>query len=107
MKESEGERNSETPVVLEASDSLDLHGFLPHDIPSVVDEFLVLCSSRGVKVTRLIHGKGKGVQREIVRKLLAAHPLVFRFAPASALYGGEGATIVWLVESSSSNLDLR
>lgn len=84
------------PVVLPIEDSLDLHAFAPRDIPSVVEEYLREAAARGFREVRLIHGRGKGVQRGIVHRLLAAHPLVDRFAEAPAERGGWGATLAIL-----------
>ena len=76
-------------------DSLDLHSFIPRDIPSVVDEYVRAASDAGLVEVRLIHGRGKGVQRGIVQKVLEEHPLVESFwdAPESHL----GATVARLV----------
>lgn len=75
-------------------DSIDLHAFLPRDIPSVVDEYVTAASEAGLREVRLIHGRGKGVQRGIVQAVLEKHPLVvaFRDAPESHL----GATVAEL-----------
>jgi DNA-nicking Smr family endonuclease len=84
-------------VVLEIEDSLDLHTFQPRDIPDVVDSYLEAAHARGLREVRLIHGKGTGFQRQRVRSVLAAHPLVADFADAPPARGGWGATSVWLV----------
>ena len=84
------------PVVLPVEDALDLHAFAPRDIRSLVEEYLRVAVERGFSEVRLIHGRGRGVQRAIVRSLLAEHPLVERFADAPAERGGWGATIVAL-----------
>ena len=84
------------PVILPIEDSLDLHAFAPRDVVSVVDEYLQQASARGFEEVRLIHGKGKGVQRAAVQALLAAHPLVQRFFNAPADRGGWGATVAVL-----------
>jgi len=84
------------PVILPIEDSLDLHVFAPRDVPSVVDEYLRQAAARGFGEVRLIHGKGRGVQRAVVQKLLADHPLVLRFFDAPAERGGWGATVVAL-----------
>jgi DNA-nicking Smr family endonuclease len=75
-------------------DSLDLHPFLPRDIPSVVDEYLQAAWEAGFREVRLIHGRGKGVQRGIVQAALEKHALVVAFwdAPESHL----GATVAEL-----------
>jgi DNA-nicking Smr family endonuclease len=79
-------------------DSIDLHPFLPRDIPSVVDEYLQAASAAGFREVRLIHGRGKGVQRGIVQAALEKHPLVVAFwdAPESHL----GATVAELKTSA-------
>jgi dsDNA-specific endonuclease/ATPase MutS2 len=84
------------PTILPIEDSLDLHAFAPPDVPSVVDEYLGEASRRGFTEVRLIHGRGTGVQRAVVRRLLAGHPLVARFFDAPAERGGWGATVVVL-----------
>ena len=84
------------PVILPIEDSLDLHAFAPRDVPSVVEEYLEQAVARGFGEVRLIHGRGTGVQRTIVQKLLAGHPLVLRFFDAPAERGGWGAAIAVL-----------
>jgi DNA-nicking Smr family endonuclease len=76
------------------TDTLDLHPFLPRDIPSVVDEYLVAAHAEGLRLVRLIHGRGRGVQRGRVQATLERHPLVVEFwdAPESHL----GATVARL-----------
>ena len=75
-------------------DSLDLHTFAPRDIASVVDEYITAAHAAGLREVRLIHGRGKGVQRGIVQQTLDRHPLVDEFwdAPESHL----GATVARL-----------
>ena len=75
---------------------IDLHTFLPQEIPSLLEEYLQECQERGFKEVRIIHGKGKGVQRNIVHSFLGKSPLVesFRSAPPEA--GSWGATLVTL-----------
>jgi dsDNA-specific endonuclease/ATPase MutS2 len=84
------------PLRIPIEDALDLHTFAPADIPSVVDEYLEEARERGFREVRLIHGRGRGVQRRIVQSVLARHPLVERFADAPPERGGWGATVVWL-----------
>jgi DNA-nicking Smr family endonuclease len=85
------------PVVLHFDDVLDLHPFDPKDIRSVVEEFIEECRRAEILEVRLIHGKGAGVQRAIVRSLLHKHPAVISFKDAPAEAGGWGATIVSLL----------
>ena len=75
-------------------DSLDLHPFAPRDIPSVVDEYIRAAHERGLKEVRLIHGRGKGVQRGIVQSVLEKHSLVDEFWDAAESH--LGATIARL-----------
>jgi dsDNA-specific endonuclease/ATPase MutS2 len=83
-------------VVLEIEDSIDLHTFAPRDIPSVVESYLEAAAEKGFSEVRLIHGRGKGVQRARVQSVLARHPLVEEFRDAPATRGGWGATVAWL-----------
>jgi len=84
------------PVVIPIEDHLDLHPFQPKDIPSVVAEYLDQCKEAGLREVRLIHGKGKGVQRNIIRALLERHANVESFHDAPLQTGSWGATIVKL-----------
>jgi hypothetical protein len=77
-------------------DAIDLHFFAPADVPSVVEAYLEAAADAGFGEVRVIHGRGKGVQRRRVQRLLAGHPLVARFADAPPERGGTGATLVWL-----------
>ena len=77
-------------------DALDLHTFAPRDVSSVVDEYLREARRRGYREVRLIHGRGTGTQRRIVRSVLATHPAVVAFADAPGERGGWGATVVTL-----------
>jgi DNA-nicking Smr family endonuclease len=79
--------------------SIDLHAFHPRDISSVVDEYVNAAHEAGLREVRLIHGRGRGVQRGIVQAALEKHPLVVEFydAPESHL----GATVARLAESGS------
>ncbi len=84
----------EEPVAIPIENALDLHAFHARDVLSVVDEYLRAAHESGFDEVRLIHGRGKGVQRAAVQRLLRTHVLVagFRDAPETHL----GATIVRL-----------
>ena len=84
------------PVRLPIEDVLDLHAFAPKEVPSVVEEYLELCRQAGMSEVRLIHGKGTGAQRAVVRRLLRTLPGIVSFADASSQAGGWGATLVRL-----------
>jgi DNA-nicking Smr family endonuclease len=81
-------------VELPIGDVLDLHSFRPQEIRDLVRDWLDLADAQGLRDLRVIHGRGKGVQREIVRRLLAADPRVVAFGDAPLGAGGWGAT--WL-----------
>ena len=75
-------------------DSLDLHAFAPRDIKSVVEEYVTAAHEAGLREIRLIHGRGKGVQRGIVQQALERHPLVEEFWDAGESH--LGATVARL-----------
>lgn len=77
-------------------DSLDLHSFLPRDVPSVVSDYLDEAIRHGILEVRLIHGKGKGIRRAEVRRLLRSDPRVSEASDAPPERGGFGATVVVL-----------
>jgi DNA-nicking Smr family endonuclease len=83
-------------VELPITGELDLHAFAPPDIPSVVEEYVRACRERGILRLRLVHGRGKGVQRAVVRRVLATLPEVASFDDAPPASGGWGATVVEL-----------
>ena len=83
-------------VVVPIEDHLDLHVFRPRDVRSVVETYLEEALLAGFREVRLIHGRGVGVQREIVRSLLTRHAGVAGFADAPPERGGWGATVVRL-----------
>ena len=83
------------PVEIPIEGAIDLHTFAPRDVVSVVDDYLRAAQEAGFSEVRLIHGRGKGVQRAGIHRLLRGHPLVERYwdAPESHL----GATVVRLL----------
>jgi DNA-nicking Smr family endonuclease len=86
----------EDPVQVPITDVLDLHTFAPRDITSVVEAYLEAAVEAGLREVRLIHGRGKGVQRARIQRLLAESPVVERFEDAPPGRGGWGATLAWL-----------
>jgi dsDNA-specific endonuclease/ATPase MutS2 len=83
-------------------DELDLHTFTPKDVPQLIPDYIDDCLERGFLQVRIIHGKGKGVQRRIVHAALDRHPGVRRFYLAEAFAGGWGATIAELYENQGA-----
>jgi dsDNA-specific endonuclease/ATPase MutS2 len=90
------ESDQEEPFVVPIEESIDLHGFRPRDIVGVVESYLEAAAEKGYREVRLIHGRGKGVQRAGVQRFLASHPLVEEFFDAPPGRGGWGATVVRL-----------
>jgi dsDNA-specific endonuclease/ATPase MutS2 len=89
-----GDEDSEIPELIELplSDVLDLHPFQPKEVPDLVREYLDAAYEAGFRRLRIIHGKGIGVQRDIVRKILAKDPRVSGFGDAPLEAGSWGAT---------------
>jgi DNA-nicking Smr family endonuclease len=83
-------------VRIPIEDWVDLHTFSPKEIPSLLEDYLLECQSKGFKEVRIIHGKGKGIQRSIVHSFLEKSPLVESFRPATLEAGSWGATIAVL-----------
>ena len=75
-------------------DRLDLHAFSPRDVTSVVEEYVNAAHGAGLREVRLIHGRGKGIQRGMVQQALERHPLVTEFWDASESH--LGATVARL-----------
>jgi DNA-nicking Smr family endonuclease len=84
------------PLRIPITDVFDLHSVPPKDVAWVVEEYLHESHRLGLRALRIIHGRGIGVQREIVRSVLARSELVLGFHDAPPEAGGWGATIVEL-----------
>jgi dsDNA-specific endonuclease/ATPase MutS2 len=84
------------PVELEITDSIDLHAFSPKEVKAVTQAYLEEARKKGFKIVRIIHGKGVGVQREIVRKVLSETDFVKSFKSGDEFSGGWGATVAQL-----------
>ena len=85
------------PWRIPITDTFDLHSVPPPDIKAVVEEYLYQARRQGFKVLRIIHGRGVGVQREIVHSVLSRLDYVASFRDAPGDAGGWGATIVTLL----------
>lgn len=94
------EPGPDTPIELTLTDVLDLHSFPPGEVADVVRSYLEVAEENDWSQVRIIHGKGRGVQRQTVRKLLERDPRVISFADAPGNAGGWGATLVTLRRSS-------
>ena len=90
------EIEADAPVELVLTDVLDLHSFPPSEVADVVRSYLEVAAERKWRRIRIIHGKGRGVQRQTVRKILDRDPRVASIADAPREAGGWGATLVTL-----------
>lgn len=92
----EDEDPFDEPVRLEIRDVIDLHTIPPKQVKAVCEEYLAEARTKGFRFVRIIHGKGIGVQREIVRKVLDRTRFVSNYYDAPPEAGGLGATIAEL-----------
>ena len=86
------------PIRIPITDVFDLHTVPPRDVEEVVEEYLAEAHRLGFTALRIIHGKGIGVQRELVRSVLSRTKFVAAYRDAPAEAGGWGATIVTLTQ---------
>ena len=84
----------EGAVVLPVTGELDLHAFAPQDVPALVEDYLSACREKGILEVRVVHGRGRGVQRAVVARLLSRLDWVSEFRAAPETRGGWGATLV-------------
>lgn len=87
------------PIHIPIDGTLDLHTFNPKELPELLEDYLVECMAQSIFRVRIIHGKGKGIQKARVHALLAKNSLVVSYRDAPAQAGGWGATIVDLKQS--------
>jgi DNA-nicking Smr family endonuclease len=92
--------DADPPVALPVEDTLDLHTFAPREVPSLVVEYLLAAHAAGLREVRLIHGRGRGVQRATVHAVLASLPFVSAAHDAPPDRGGWGATVVVLAPAA-------
>ena len=88
--------DGEQPFDIPITDVLDLHTFAPRDVRPAVEAWLEEVHRLGFRALRIIHGRGVGVQRELVRGILSRTPYVLSFRDAPPEAGGWGATVVTL-----------
>lgn len=89
-------RDEDEPFAVPIEDFIDLHPFRPQEVKEVAEEYLIAAREKGFRQVRLIHGRGIGVQREILRSLLERLDFVEQFHDADPTGGGWGATVVLL-----------
>jgi DNA-nicking Smr family endonuclease len=86
----------DSAVTIPIEDSLDLHTFLPGDVPVLLMEYFQECRKQGLLTVRIVHGKGSGQLRRRVEACLAREPSVAEYGQAPPDMGGWGATMVRL-----------
>ncbi len=91
--------DDDTVTVVEITDELDLHHFRPSDLKELIPDYLDEAVTRGFTTVRIIHGKGTGALRNVVREYLAGHPAVAKAQLAPPNEGGDGATVATLRET--------
>lgn len=96
VEELDSENPFPDPGAFPVRDVIDLHGLPPRMVREVVEAYLEEARRLGFEHVRIIHGKGIGVQREMVRSILARTPWVVAFGDAPAEAGGWGATVARL-----------
>ena len=84
------------PIRIPIEDVLDLHTFRPQDIADLLEDYFEECITAGIQSVRIIHGKGKGIQKRQVQRILQKNPRVKSFKDAPPEAGGWGATLVEL-----------
>jgi DNA-nicking Smr family endonuclease len=93
----ERQTEPEVPIRIPVTDVFDLHSVPPRDVQAVVEEYLIEARRLGLRALRIVHGRGIGVQREMVRAILARTEFVSEFHDAPAEAGGWGATVITLL----------
>src|SRR5258706_11006473 len=96
MPESLPPKSSDEPVRIPVTDVFDLHTIAPRDIKAAVEAYLEEAYNLKLTALRIIHGRGIGMQREIVRSILSQTDFVLSFSDAPMEAGGWGATVVTL-----------
>jgi DNA-nicking Smr family endonuclease len=92
------------PIQIPIEDVLDLHTFRPQDIADLLENYFDECIKAGIFAVRVIHGKGKGIQKRQVQRILQNNPAVKSFKDAPPEAGGWGATLVQL-KPPANNID--
>ena len=90
------------PIQIPIEDVLDLHTFRPQDIADLLENYFDECIKAGIFSVRVIHGKGKGIQKRQVHRILQNNPLVKSFTDAPPEAGGWGATLVNLTPPANN-----
>jgi len=93
--------DQDEPLEIAITDVFDLHSILPRDAKAAVEAYLEEAHRLGLIALRIVHGRGIGVQRQMVQTILTRTPYVLQFGDAPLEAGGWGATVVTLASSES------
>jgi dsDNA-specific endonuclease/ATPase MutS2 len=96
----EDRSSPDEPVEIPITDTFDLHSVPARDVKPIIEAYLLEAHLRGFTAIRIIHGRGIGVRREIVRSILQRTPFVLAYGDAPAEAGGWGATLATLRQES-------
>jgi len=86
-----GARDEEPPGL-----EVHLRGMRVEEALEKLDRYLNDAFLAGLRSVRVVHGKGTGTLRQVVREVLSGHPLVKSYRPAERNEGGEGVTVAEL-----------
>lgn len=95
------------PETVVVTDTLDLHGFFPEQIPEIMEAFIHNAQDLGLIRVRVIHGKGKSRLKFEVIRFLKDDPRVIRFGDAPPDLGGWGSTVAELHDPSGPLQDTK
>jgi len=87
-------RSNITPAI----DEVHLRHLTVDEALLKLDQYLDDVFMAGLYQIRVVHGKGTGTLRQVVRQRLAKHPLVKAYRPGGYGEGGAGVTVVELAE---------
>jgi dsDNA-specific endonuclease/ATPase MutS2 len=90
------DEDEEIPQLVVVTNTLDLHGYFPQQVPQMLEDFIQNGCRLGLKEVKIIHGKGRSRLKGIVWEELERNPLVESYRDAHPLSGGWGATIAVL-----------
>lgn len=94
----QSQRAVSVPAAPDVSMTFDMRGWRAHEVSDKLDRYLNDAYLAGLHQVRLVHGKGTGALRQVVRDVLQGHPLVAAFASAGGRDGGDGVTVATLVD---------
>lgn len=97
----DGEDHADGTIAIPIDGTLDLHTFRPDEVRELLPDYISECLARQIYELRIIHGKGRGILRAHVRKVLARDPRVTALRNADESAGSFGATLVSLQQPGS------